>query len=204
MPTKFLTTKGINNLWETLKEWDAKSYVMTAAITLCDDDDIELFGTMCQHAYTIIGTAEYQGEKLVHVRNPWGVEKYTGPWSDGDSKWTQDAYNQLGHAKKNDGTFWVPLENFKEMFNYMNVAFYEEDYHHTVAQGTLAANKSITSVKFEITNTETQDVMVGVSYESTRMKMETTCYDQRGSESITIGLRNRETGEYITDATSGS
>lgn len=71
----------------------------------------------------------------------------------------------------------------------MNIAYYEEDFKHTVAKGTLAADESIMSIKYEITNQEAQDVFVGVSSESTRMKMETDCYDQRGSENISIALR---------------
>jgi hypothetical protein len=45
------------------------------------------------------------------LRNPWGNERYEGPWSDKDTaKWTDDAQKALGHSIKNDGTFFVPFE----------------------------------------------------------------------------------------------
>jgi hypothetical protein len=42
-----------------------------------------------RHAYTVLGTVKLSnGEKLVKMRNPWGVEKWKGAWSDHSYKWT--------------------------------------------------------------------------------------------------------------------
>jgi hypothetical protein len=70
-----------------------------------------------QHVYTTIGTATYDGEQLVKLRNPWGAEDYNGPWSDKDTaRWTTDAKAKLGYIKANDGSFWMPFKDFHRIF----------------------------------------------------------------------------------------
>ena len=44
------------------------------------------------HAYTVLEAKELtqgpkKGTKLIKVRNPWGKEKYNGPWSDKSDLW---------------------------------------------------------------------------------------------------------------------
>jgi len=138
MATKWFVSRNYStsDLWTMLKDWDAKNYIQTAAV-MCDSTDRQ--GVVCGHAYSLIGVREYKGTRLIKVRNPWGSEHYTGPWSDGWSGWTEEARNQLGHTSKDDGTFWIPLNLFKEIFDHVNVAFYEEDFKKTIAPATLAS-----------------------------------------------------------------
>lgn len=49
------------------------------------------YGLQDAHAYSLLAGVTLGGEKLLKVMNPWGKEKYTGPWNDNDSRWT-DAY----------------------------------------------------------------------------------------------------------------
>lgn len=45
------------------------------------------------------------------MRNPWGNNEYTGPWSEKDSHWTADYRKQADNYKTaNIGEFWIPLE----------------------------------------------------------------------------------------------
>jgi hypothetical protein len=61
---------------------------------------IKASGLVATHAYTVLGTAEYKGEKLVKMRNPWGSECYKGKWSDKDGvKWTKEARIALKHTE---------------------------------------------------------------------------------------------------------
>jgi len=55
----------------------------------------DAYGLQNNHAYTILDAIvltkdglPYQ--KLLKMRNPWGNEAYTGPWSDGYEGWTPD------------------------------------------------------------------------------------------------------------------
>ena len=43
-----------------------------------------------RHAFTVLGTERLSdGTKLMKVRNPWGAEKYAGPWSDSSYYWSE-------------------------------------------------------------------------------------------------------------------
>ena len=52
------------------------------------------FGLTNNHAYTLVGTFllfdnNVQTNRLIKIRNPWGVDVYTGKWSDVDvASWT--------------------------------------------------------------------------------------------------------------------
>ena len=86
------------------------------------------YGLIERHQYTTIATKEYNGEQLIKLRNPWGREEYTGPWSDSDSaKWTVEARNTLGnHPKADDGTFWMAYKDFHRIFDDCVVGMYSD------------------------------------------------------------------------------
>ena len=83
-------------------------------------------GIVGGHAYTVLACYELTTDngkvRLVKMRNPWGVEQYTGPWSDESELWT-DAYRQevekaTGHAseRSNNGIFYMDIESFHQSF----------------------------------------------------------------------------------------
>ena len=83
------------------------------------------YGLSKRHIYTLIATKEYNGEQLIKLRNPYGRERYTGPWNDKDSaKWTVDAKEKLGHLNADDGTFWMLHEDFHRIFDKCVVGMY--------------------------------------------------------------------------------
>jgi hypothetical protein len=80
------TSFTADQAWAMYTEFDQKKYIMTAG------NFNKAYNLVAGHAYSLIGTAVYNKEKLVKVRNPWGSERYTGPWSDKDTaKWTAAA-----------------------------------------------------------------------------------------------------------------
>ena len=81
------------------------------------------------HAYTILDYLELKkdGKKyqeLIKMRNPWGNEKYVGPWNDKDPRWTQDLIVQSDYKDMNDGHFYMPYSEFKIAFPYFYIALY--------------------------------------------------------------------------------
>jgi hypothetical protein len=80
------TAYPADRAWELFKEFDEKKYIMTCA------NFKSQHGLIAGHAYTLIATAEYNGERLVKVRNPWGKNYYNHTWSNSDTaNWTIDA-----------------------------------------------------------------------------------------------------------------
>jgi hypothetical protein len=55
--------------------------------------------------------------KLLKLRNPWGSEKYHGPYSDSDSVWNTGNYaEQVGLVKADDGIFFIDIPTFMSDF----------------------------------------------------------------------------------------
>jgi len=52
------------------------------------------YGLAPGHAHTIVSAHILRNSlggvvaRLYRIRNPWGSDSYTGPWSDNDSRWT--------------------------------------------------------------------------------------------------------------------
>lgn len=107
-----------------MHEADKKGYVMTAA---CMKDEFDL---VPGHAYTLVGTLELKaGKEVLHrllkMRNPWGKEKYSGPWNDSDERWTDEFKKQAKLVVANDGIFYMELKDYKKAFTVYNIAHYD-------------------------------------------------------------------------------
>ncbi|CAG8545766.1 2665_t:CDS:2 [Dentiscutata heterogama] len=84
-----------------------------ARFEFSDKDIKDLKGTISNHAYSILRTAETDdGIKLLQMRNPWGKTEWTGAWSDGSKEWTPERMIKLNHRFGDDGTFWMSYDDF--------------------------------------------------------------------------------------------
>ena len=83
-------------------------------------------GIARNHVYTVLDVHEVEGEKLLRIRNPWGVETYGGQWSDDDtSTWDQvlqgtattfrDHFSELNEFE-NDGIFFIDYVTYHQEF----------------------------------------------------------------------------------------
>jgi hypothetical protein len=68
------------------------------------------------HAYSVLRAVDYESERLLMVKNPWGKVEWTGPWSDGSKEWTAQALQDLDYKFGNEGIFWMPYDDFLERF----------------------------------------------------------------------------------------
>jgi hypothetical protein len=93
MPTYLFSAKKfptVDAYWEHIKMLDQKNYLFTGGMGG--------YGFTANHAYTIIGVAEYKGNRLIKLRNPRNWDTYNGPWNDKDTvNWTEDAKQALKH-----------------------------------------------------------------------------------------------------------
>lgn len=75
-----------------------------------DDDNIEKYGFVKGHAYTLLNLYE-QPQRMVKVRNPWGQKEWQGRASDSDNQfWGQISAadkQKMGYSNKNDGVFFI-------------------------------------------------------------------------------------------------
>lgn len=72
------------------------------------------------HAYSILRAAEFKGERLLLVKNPWGHGEWKGAWSDGSPQWTSESIAALGHSFGDDGIFWITYEDLLRKYARIN------------------------------------------------------------------------------------
>jgi hypothetical protein len=168
MPTVniVLATMSDSDLWNLLNSYDKLDYVMTSGVS----------GLVMNHAYTLIGTAQFNGEFLVKIRNPWGSERYEGPWSDDDkTKWTEEAKVALAHTvSKDDGEFYMSISNYKQLFTDVSIALYQ-NWNKASKQVTWDRTKPATTVSVSFNNPQKQRVVVGLTGLQSRMFRDSKC-----------------------------
>lgn len=84
------------------------------------------------HAYSFIRVLKLSnGTRLVQVRNPWSVERYTGPWGDNSSKWTDKYKEEAEFEKLDEGMFFMPIEIYKSDFGITWINYDTHDMYRT-------------------------------------------------------------------------
>ncbi|XP_078505989.1 calpain-14 [Lissotriton helveticus] len=108
-------------LWDILVR-AAYSGSLMGCQTLSGEERILENGLVAGHAYTLTGirkvSSKSGSELLVRLRNPWGKIEWKGDWSDCSSKWDQLSLKErvLLRRTREDGEFWMSLEDFKTHF----------------------------------------------------------------------------------------
>lgn len=115
-----------DDLWRRLKSHDNDGMMMMCSSNSGSNDQFSA-GIVLGHAYTLLSVHEVDAYdrvwKLLKVRNPWGSKEWEGEWSDGHEYWTPELDEQLGHTDENDGTFFIPYENYMEQFSRTSACF---------------------------------------------------------------------------------
>jgi hypothetical protein len=77
------------------------------------------------HSYSILDADEYQGIKLIKLRNPWGEGEFTGDFSDTSKLWTPELKEYFGYdyAKEKKGLFFMKFEDFQKEFDHVIFCF---------------------------------------------------------------------------------
>lgn len=96
------------------------------------------------------------------MRNPWGLSKYTGPWSEHSSLWTPEWKRQAGLAEANEGEFWVALSDWRWLYAQAFNTHYRDDWVESTYEGNpkvFEANRQVNGfVQFE--NDVHQDIVL--------------------------------------------
>ena len=126
-PFKYLTHKGktADAIWKELVAHEGKKDILTCGTGGGNDTMTNKDGLVLGHAFTIVGTHTLSNkQRLVQIRNPWGVEKFKGAWSDSSAKWTDKLKKEVGlKATKKDGIFWMAVEDFATQFEETHINY---------------------------------------------------------------------------------
>ena len=114
------------------------------------------YGLATGHAHTIVKTYQILNSngqvtnRLIKIRNPWGLDSYTGPWSDSDtSRWNANTKAQAGFVNNTqDGYFYMEDVNFIVGFYYFTVNFVNDSfttsYYEKIGDDGMAKNYTFT------------------------------------------------------------
>lgn len=128
-------------------------YTMTAT---CIQDILGLYNF---HAYTILSVHLLDnGVQLIRMRNPWGSEGYSGPYSDGSDEWTDADKEKVDYVDADDGMFYMIFDDFLEAFPEYQVNMFDKD-KKTVRR---AGRVNDDGVYFEMKNPESQELQIVV------------------------------------------
>ena len=94
--------------------------------------DMKSVGLVDAHAYSLIAAAEVQldngrQERLIQIRNPWGRKEWTGDWSDNSPLWTDTVKRQVNYVNKDDGCFWIALNDYVQFFYITTICYYSDN-----------------------------------------------------------------------------
>jgi len=128
-----------DEIWSTLTLHDRLDHVMCCSVTDDPNRDLEKeVGLVEKHAYALLDAREYRGNRLLHVRNPWGKTEWKGKWGDSDTaSWTADAKRALHYVDADDGSFWIALEDWKRYFENYTVLILEDGWEFSSASITV-------------------------------------------------------------------
>ncbi|CCD72595.2 Calpain catalytic domain-containing protein [Caenorhabditis elegans] len=100
-------------------------------------------GLVRGHAYSVTGvhTVETDKEKvaLLRIRNPWGDTEWNGDWSDKSSLWEQvdqEQREKMEFRIKEDGEFWMCLDDFMAQFANLDCCNLSADVMHEITEMT--------------------------------------------------------------------
>lgn len=93
-PTQFYTMQSIN--YNSITAFNTIVNALKNGFMVGTDTSTNPpYGLVEGHAYSVVGAYNLRDSNgaiahiLLRIRNPWGQDRYNGPWSDGDtSRWT--------------------------------------------------------------------------------------------------------------------
>ena len=111
-----------DGFWAKMQEWLAEGYLVGAS-TKDMPAEHSIAGLVREHAYCILRTVDLpSSDKIMQVRNPWGVFEWAGDWSRTSPLWTPELIAQVQPGLDlADGSFWIGYKHFLENFETANV-----------------------------------------------------------------------------------
>jgi hypothetical protein len=99
--------------------------------------------------------------QIYRIRNPWGVDVYSGNWRDVDvTHWTTSAISQAAYVNNtNDGDFFIEDKDFVQAYDGFIVSYYHDAYVNSYVSLT-SDNLNAYAYKFTTTKTEEVNIMI--------------------------------------------
>ena len=89
-----------NSLWKKLKHFSEKSFLLGAGTLPKREMALSKEGLEPSHAYAITDIIEFDDNKLLKLKNPWGMSFWCGDWSQYSSNGLIECANSLSFVIK--------------------------------------------------------------------------------------------------------
>ena len=108
--------------WRKLAEANERRFMLTCftkSTEIIEEQNAE--GIVFGHAYTILDVRDIIDSRgiparVIQIRNPWGKFEWNGDFSDNSPLWTDKQRSELDIRHRDDGIFWMKLEDFIQYF----------------------------------------------------------------------------------------
>uniref|UniRef100_A0A0G4GVB9 Calpain catalytic domain-containing protein n=1 Tax=Chromera velia CCMP2878 TaxID=1169474 RepID=A0A0G4GVB9_9ALVE len=85
-------------------------------------------GIVARHAYSIIRCSEAYGNRLLFVKNPWGVMRWKGEWAPNSPRWTKEMRKALDYdpemqSQTDNGCFWIDWLDVIRWFSHLYICW---------------------------------------------------------------------------------
>ncbi|RWS27772.1 calcium-dependent cysteine protease-like protein [Leptotrombidium deliense] len=94
-------------------------------------------GLRPRHAYSVLDVQDYEGLRLIRLRNPWGHFSWKGDWSDNCTLWSNTLRNKLMPHGADDGLFWMSFQDMLKYFDSIDVCKVRSDWNEIRVEGVL-------------------------------------------------------------------
>lgn len=133
-PVVFFKHLYIQDIWDEIYEADQNKYIVCASSGegQSNKQRYDEMGLISEHAYSVIQTYKIEKDgkevRLLKLRNPWGHKEWLGRWSDTSDLWTDELRKELDWKQKNDGVFFICVEDYLSYFRTTVICKLHKDY----------------------------------------------------------------------------
>ena len=115
----------VETLWNLLLHHDSQGDYMQVNTDGVNDQVQNSVGAAMNHVFSVLKAQELSnGVQLIQLRNPWGKEKYHGPWSDESELWTEELAEEVDLVvDNNDGLFWTDIDTYIDNFAETTISY---------------------------------------------------------------------------------
>ena len=119
---------SLEELFELISEHDQAENIMSCNSAFSSGE--EKNGIVGSHEYSLLNVAQVEGFQLFNLRNPWGHGEWKGDWSDESDMWNSypEVKETLNFVPKDDGSFWISLEDFSIHFSSIVICIRDEEF----------------------------------------------------------------------------
>ena len=124
----------LSAVWKKLLNYNDTNFIFvgwTKSTTVVEEKSAS--GLVSGHAYSILNVQEVKDStgklaRIMQIRNPWGRFEWTGDFNDKSPLWTPELKKKLGVQERDDGLFWMRIEDFIKDFGGIGILKIMPDY----------------------------------------------------------------------------